>query len=257
MAKNSRRFFCKSCGHEELRWLGRCPGCGAWNTMQEMKIAPTGGGAKGARGFKADGPAGPVGFARGQGRGRVEPLPLAAVASAEARRLPVEPAEVARVLGGGLVEVVRGEQDRQAAASKLSKDVVDLLASPRIDTHRGLVQKQDARFRGQGLTDGQPLLHPRQGIFDPDWPQALGCRLEKFQALGKTGLARKEMGQIDRRLFLPGAPLVFFNILDDDAPFGGQLDKGLEYGLMVDVQYLAALGHEMFPGSVNVAIAGQ
>jgi DNA repair protein RadA/Sms len=104
MAKTSTRFFCTDCGHEELRWLGRCPGCNTWNTMQEMKIAPTSGATKGTRGFKADGPAGPVGFATGRGPGSAEPVPLARIASAEAHRLPVAPEEVARVLGGGLVE---------------------------------------------------------------------------------------------------------------------------------------------------------
>ncbi len=28
-------FFCKDCGHESYKWLGRCLGCGSWNTMEE------------------------------------------------------------------------------------------------------------------------------------------------------------------------------------------------------------------------------
>ena len=115
MAKSTTRFYCKSCGHEELRWLGQCPGCREWNTFAEMKI--TGGGkTKGARGFSA-GAKDPVGFGgtRGGGGaamawpeavgpdGRLRPVPLAKVNSAGHHRLPVEPAEVANVLGGGLV----------------------------------------------------------------------------------------------------------------------------------------------------------
>ncbi len=113
MAKSGTRFFCKECGHEELRWLGQCPGCGAWNAFQEAKVAPTGVG-KGSRGFKtAAAPRGPVGFGgRDAGvfpgsvgpDGKLRPVPLAEIGSAEQRRLPIEPAEVARVLGGGLVE---------------------------------------------------------------------------------------------------------------------------------------------------------
>lgn len=39
MAKKPKTvFFCTSCGHEEGRWLGRCPGCGEWNTFKEMTI---------------------------------------------------------------------------------------------------------------------------------------------------------------------------------------------------------------------------
>ncbi len=116
MAKSTTRFFCTDCGHEELRWLGRCPGCGQWNTFKEMKIAPAGG-KKGARGF-ASRPAGTPGAGPnpgfgGGGRnawpgamgpdGRLQAVPLAEVGSAEHERLPVEPTEVARVLGGGLV----------------------------------------------------------------------------------------------------------------------------------------------------------
>ena len=95
--KNSNRFYCKSCGHEELRWLGQCPGCREWNTFAEARVAPKEGN-KGARGFSAGGTetAGPDGILR--------PVPLSKVSSAETSRLPVEPAEVARVLGGGLVE---------------------------------------------------------------------------------------------------------------------------------------------------------
>jgi len=122
MARSKTRFYCKSCGHEELRWLGRCPGCGEWNTLAEMKVAPTSGG-KGARGFSANRKGQPVGFGGGSTRtsggaagtaaawpeavgpdGKLQPVPLAKIASADNRRLPVEPAEVARVLGGGLVE---------------------------------------------------------------------------------------------------------------------------------------------------------
>ena len=92
MAKDKIKFFCTNCGHEELRWLGQCPGCRQWNTFTEVKSRAAGG-SKGALGFKAGNPA-------------KEPrlVPLARVESAEAGRLAVEPAEVARVLGGGLVE---------------------------------------------------------------------------------------------------------------------------------------------------------
>ncbi len=35
MAKAKTIFECIECGHQESRWLGRCPQCGAWNTMEE------------------------------------------------------------------------------------------------------------------------------------------------------------------------------------------------------------------------------
>ncbi len=33
-------FICQNCGTESLRWVGRCPGCDAWNSLVEEK-APT------------------------------------------------------------------------------------------------------------------------------------------------------------------------------------------------------------------------
>ncbi|MBT9135704.1 MAG: DNA repair protein RadA [Firmicutes bacterium] len=33
------RFFCTDCGQESLKWVGRCPGCGVWNTMVEGLVA--------------------------------------------------------------------------------------------------------------------------------------------------------------------------------------------------------------------------
>ena len=37
MASNTV-FFCKECGYESAKWLGKCPGCNNWNTFVEEKI---------------------------------------------------------------------------------------------------------------------------------------------------------------------------------------------------------------------------
>ena len=31
-------FFCKECGYESTKWLGKCPGCNSWNSFVEEKI---------------------------------------------------------------------------------------------------------------------------------------------------------------------------------------------------------------------------
>lgn len=28
-------FICSSCGYKTVKWYGKCPSCGAWNTMEE------------------------------------------------------------------------------------------------------------------------------------------------------------------------------------------------------------------------------
>ncbi len=40
MAKKKTLFCCSGCGYESHKWLGRCPGCGEWNSMSEFAPAP-------------------------------------------------------------------------------------------------------------------------------------------------------------------------------------------------------------------------
>ncbi len=116
MAKKTTRFYCKGCGHEELRWMGQCPGCREWNTFTEMNLSKASD-TKGSRGFSAKDKK-QTGFGAGAATGgtaaawpeavgpdgRLRPVPLRKISSADKKRLPVEPAEVANVMGGGLVE---------------------------------------------------------------------------------------------------------------------------------------------------------
>ncbi len=37
MAKNKTVFYCTACGNETPKWMGKCPACGAWNTIEEHK----------------------------------------------------------------------------------------------------------------------------------------------------------------------------------------------------------------------------
>ena len=38
MAKSKTVFVCNECGNESVKWLGKCPACGAWNSFFEQKI---------------------------------------------------------------------------------------------------------------------------------------------------------------------------------------------------------------------------
>jgi len=46
MGKEKVVFFCKECGYESLKWLGKCPGCNSWNTFVEEKIKEKSSGTK-------------------------------------------------------------------------------------------------------------------------------------------------------------------------------------------------------------------
>lgn len=41
MAKIRSVFVCAECGHESARWMGKCPGCDAWNTLIEETMQPS------------------------------------------------------------------------------------------------------------------------------------------------------------------------------------------------------------------------
>ena len=84
MARERISFFCSSCGHETGKWLGRCPGCGGWNTFQEAPVK-----TKGARTSPA--------------AAEHPPEPLIGATFTEERRLPTHSTEMDRVLGGGIV----------------------------------------------------------------------------------------------------------------------------------------------------------
>jgi DNA repair protein RadA/Sms len=40
MTKTKTVFLCAACGHRAAKWLGRCPGCQAWNTLEERTEGP-------------------------------------------------------------------------------------------------------------------------------------------------------------------------------------------------------------------------
>lgn len=41
MAKDRTVYICSDCGAESANWAGKCPACGAWNTLQEFKLSGT------------------------------------------------------------------------------------------------------------------------------------------------------------------------------------------------------------------------
>ena len=88
MAKVKKAYFCKSCGFEAPKWLGRCPRCGEWNTFAEEVVAKAPSSLSAA--VAANAPQTP-------------PQRVRDIERSSHRRLDLHNAEVNRVLGGGLV----------------------------------------------------------------------------------------------------------------------------------------------------------
>jgi DNA repair protein RadA/Sms len=84
MAKSKTVHRCTACGAESLRWVGRCPGCGEWNTLVEE-------------------PVGEPGAAVAWVAPREPAIPILEVDTARWAATPTGVGELDRVLGGGLV----------------------------------------------------------------------------------------------------------------------------------------------------------
>lgn len=89
MAKTKYKFVCQSCGYTTAKWLGRCPECGAWDSLvEEAEVATSG------RNSKSYLPTG------GE---KIKPRTIASVAQVKVERLATGIHEFDRVLGGGVV----------------------------------------------------------------------------------------------------------------------------------------------------------
>lgn len=86
--KTKTVWFCKSCGNESPKWMGKCPACGEWNTMVEETVAT---GKKQVAAVSVPGSS-------------VKPMPLSQIDSSVENRISLNNAEVDRILGGGMVE---------------------------------------------------------------------------------------------------------------------------------------------------------
>ena len=52
-AKQKTVYCCSECGNDTPNWAGKCPACGAWNTLVELKLDSAGTKGRGARGARA------------------------------------------------------------------------------------------------------------------------------------------------------------------------------------------------------------
>lgn len=114
MARSRSIFVCNSCGYQSSRWLGRCPDCDEWNTLQEEMPA--------VRALPG-----------GRRATEVAPVPqrLASVSAHAEERLSSGLSELDLVLGGGLVQgsvVLVGGEPGIGKSTLLLQALLDLEA---------------------------------------------------------------------------------------------------------------------------------
>lgn len=86
--KEKTVWFCKNCGNESPKWMGRCPACGEWNTMVEQTVAT----GKPSRNVS-----------QAVAAPNHRPLHLKEIEASAENRISLGLTEVDRLLGGGIV----------------------------------------------------------------------------------------------------------------------------------------------------------
>ena len=86
MAKIKSKFVCQECGYETVKWLGKCPSCGEWNTFVE-EFETKGSDLKSQRGIS---------------KGKIEKIN--SITSTKKERISTGSLEMDRVLGGGIIK---------------------------------------------------------------------------------------------------------------------------------------------------------
>ena len=85
-------YVCSACGYESSKWYGQCPGCRAWNTLEEELRAPVTPTAKRRA------------AAGNMNRSTVQKL--SEITADTEHRFDTGLRELNRVLGGGLVHLI-------------------------------------------------------------------------------------------------------------------------------------------------------
>ncbi len=158
MAKEKSIYVCRECGGNTPKWLGQCPHCKAWNTLDETVAEP-------AAGSKH----------RFQSLARAQPVTtLSAIEASDVDRAPTGIDELDRVLGGGLVAggVVLIGGDPGIGKSTLLLQALDSLSR----------QAQALYVTGEESGAQVALRARRLGLGDSGVRVLAEIQLEKIQA---------------------------------------------------------------------------
>lgn len=146
MKKDKLVWLCTECGADFPKWVGKCPACGAWNTLKEYTIRAEEPGLK----IRTDRPL--------QDK---SPVPLRLVAGDTATRMDLLDGELNRVLGGGLVKgslVLLGGEPGIGKSTLILQSVV---RNSNLKTLyvSGEESPGQIRLRAERLTDADAVEH--------------------------------------------------------------------------------------------------
>lgn len=145
MAKDKTSYVCAECGYDSIKWLGRCPGCGKWNTFKEFHVSAT----PQPRAVQTV-------AAAGLGRTDARPVPLASITAENEPRFDTHDAELNRVLGGGIVPgslTLLGGEPGIGKSTLLLQTVLTMAQDRRILYISGEESERQIKLRADRLLD--------------------------------------------------------------------------------------------------------
>jgi DNA repair protein RadA/Sms len=243
MAKRKTKFTCQACGYESAKWMGKCPGCGAWNTLTE-EIEP----GKSSR---------KLAFTASMNEGVSKPIRLQDVETIQEPRIKTDNHEFNRVLGGGIVRgsLVLIGGDPGIGKSTLLLQISSQLASKnqnvlyisgeesvkqtkiradrlRVDSSSLFVLAEtDLEFITKSIEETQPsfvIIDSIQTVYHPDIQSAPGsvsqvreCTSELMRIAKSKGIAIFIVGHVTKEGAIAG-PRLLEHMVDTVLYFEGE-----------------------------------
>lgn len=150
MAKAKTRYVCQECGYQTPKWMGRCPDCGAWNSLVEEVLAEPQEKKPGRAQMHT-----PL-------AGGTKPETLKDIDASASSRIDTGSKELNRVLGGGLVpgELVLLSGDPGIGKSTITMQLMQTIAGTRDILYvSGEESKGQIRNRAERLGVTSPRIH--------------------------------------------------------------------------------------------------
>ena len=142
MAKAKTHYLCSACGQEAVQWIGKCPSCKAWNTLEPFTVQGTGSTHERRT---------VTGILKAEAR------PLAEVQVLDIQRMASGDEELDRVLGGGVVPgtvVLLGGEPGIGKSTLMLQAVMKMAnATTRVLYVGGEESPEQVRLRAERLGD--------------------------------------------------------------------------------------------------------
>jgi DNA repair protein RadA/Sms len=142
MAKEKVIYYCTECGSSQPKWAGKCPDCGAWNSMEERTVSKKSSKVKISN--------------------KSQPRPLKDSSAKKVKRINTKIDEFDRVLGGGFVRgsvlLLGGEPG--VGKSTLMLQVLDKIYNKKCIYFSGEESEEQIRMRADriGIENGEIML---------------------------------------------------------------------------------------------------